>query len=250
MDHMMPGMDGVETTAAIRAWEKESGNTEAPIIALTANAMQGMKEIYLNLGFNDYLSKPIFPKLLDDIIVRWIGGGEPKLGNGLPPPILTEMEVMRIDVLNHYRKSFEITRTDEKFDSAYFEKFISLIELLCMENLAAGLKEQAVLLLNAGQRRDIQKIREILPAFCEAINKRTANAEHNTVEELGEILPRLKKALKAEDSIKAGSILAEMAALNLDNKGRELYFLLYDLLYENNLQKANDTIYVWERLKL
>ncbi|MDR1922011.1 MAG: response regulator, partial [Candidatus Adiutrix sp.] len=58
MDHMMPGMDGIETTRAVRALEGTYFK-EVPIIALTANAMSGMREMFLENGFNDYISKPI-----------------------------------------------------------------------------------------------------------------------------------------------------------------------------------------------
>ena len=71
MDHMMPEMDGVEATARIRALP--GGRfTNVPIIALTANAMSGMREMFLQSGFNDYLSKPIDMVKLDEIIERWI----------------------------------------------------------------------------------------------------------------------------------------------------------------------------------
>jgi CheY-like chemotaxis protein len=70
MDHMMPGMDGVETTAAIREWEGGSG---IPIIALTANAISGMREMFLESGFSDYLSKPIDIVKLDALVAAWIG---------------------------------------------------------------------------------------------------------------------------------------------------------------------------------
>jgi signal transduction histidine kinase/CheY-like chemotaxis protein len=79
MDHMMPGMDGIEATAAIRAWEEEQQRKQSPefprripIIALTANAISGMKEMFLERGFNDYLSKPIEIAKLDDMMSRWI----------------------------------------------------------------------------------------------------------------------------------------------------------------------------------
>jgi signal transduction histidine kinase/CheY-like chemotaxis protein len=74
MDHMMPGMDGVEATAAIRAWEKENApeSKEIPIIALTANAIFGMKEMFLGRGFNDYLAKPIETIKLHQILKSWI----------------------------------------------------------------------------------------------------------------------------------------------------------------------------------
>jgi signal transduction histidine kinase/CheY-like chemotaxis protein len=73
MDHMMPGMDGVEAVAAIRSWEEKSApESRIPIVALTANAISGMKEMFLEKGFSDYLSKPIEIAKLDDMIGRWI----------------------------------------------------------------------------------------------------------------------------------------------------------------------------------
>jgi signal transduction histidine kinase/CheY-like chemotaxis protein len=74
MDHMMPGMDGIEATALIREWEKSRGSPSGkiPVVALTANALSGVKEMFLSKGFNDYLSKPIEMAKLDEILARWI----------------------------------------------------------------------------------------------------------------------------------------------------------------------------------
>jgi CheY-like chemotaxis protein len=69
MDHMMPGMDGVEATAAIR---KSEGGRTVPIVALTANAISGMREMFLENGFSDYLSKPIDLAKLDKLVATWI----------------------------------------------------------------------------------------------------------------------------------------------------------------------------------
>jgi signal transduction histidine kinase/CheY-like chemotaxis protein len=71
MDHMMPGMDGVEATAAIRALEGDWFR-DIPIIALTANAMAGMREEYLSKGFSDFVSKPIEIPKLEEVMNRWI----------------------------------------------------------------------------------------------------------------------------------------------------------------------------------
>jgi CheY-like chemotaxis protein len=71
MDHMMPEMDGVEATRIIRALEGEYYRN-LPIIALTANAIMGMKEMFLSNGFNDYLSKPIEISKLDDTLAAWL----------------------------------------------------------------------------------------------------------------------------------------------------------------------------------
>ncbi|MDR1162428.1 MAG: PAS domain-containing protein [Candidatus Accumulibacter sp.] len=70
MDHMMPEMDGVETTAAIRA--RGGRFATLPIVALTANAVSGMKEMFLENGFNDFLSKPVEIPKLDSVLKTWI----------------------------------------------------------------------------------------------------------------------------------------------------------------------------------
>jgi CheY-like chemotaxis protein len=69
MDHMMPGMDGVETVAIMR---KQEGGKDIPIVALTANAIAGMREMFLENGFDDFLSKPIDMHKLNRIMEKWI----------------------------------------------------------------------------------------------------------------------------------------------------------------------------------
>jgi CheY-like chemotaxis protein len=91
MDHMMPGMDGIEATRTIRALAGDYYK-HLPIIALTANAITGMKEMYLSHGFNDYLSKPIEISKLDDILEAWIPAEKqvPKTG---PDEINSEQDI-------------------------------------------------------------------------------------------------------------------------------------------------------------
>ena len=71
MDHMMPGMDGIETLKKSKEIDGNH-NTETPIIALTANTISGAKEMYMREGFTDYLSKPIVGKILEDKIAKYI----------------------------------------------------------------------------------------------------------------------------------------------------------------------------------
>ena len=77
MDHMMPDMDGIEAMAIIREWEKELLNEglvrdAIPIVALTANAVSGMRELFIEQGFSDFLAKPIDISKLDEMLERWI----------------------------------------------------------------------------------------------------------------------------------------------------------------------------------
>ena len=71
MDHMMPEMDGVEATSIIRGMQ-ERYYQEVPIIALTANAVNGAREMFLANGFNDFLPKPIETAMLDRMLRAWI----------------------------------------------------------------------------------------------------------------------------------------------------------------------------------
>lgn len=71
MDHMMPDMDGVEATHVIRELEGEYYQ-KVPIIALTANAISGVKEMFLAEGMDDFIAKPIDFKELSEKIVHWL----------------------------------------------------------------------------------------------------------------------------------------------------------------------------------
>jgi CheY-like chemotaxis protein len=70
MDHMMPEMDGVEATQIIRA--DEDPGTHIPIVALTANAVNGAMEMFLVNGFDDFLSKPIDGAALCRCLLKWL----------------------------------------------------------------------------------------------------------------------------------------------------------------------------------
>jgi CheY-like chemotaxis protein len=71
MDHMMPGMDGVEATKLIRSLGTDYAE-KIPIIALTANAVAGSEQMFLNNGFNAFLPKPFNAPLLDSVVKQWV----------------------------------------------------------------------------------------------------------------------------------------------------------------------------------
>ena len=69
LDHRMPEMDGIETLHRLKK-EKDDPNVDTPVIALTANAISGSREYYINEGFDDYISKPVDPGILENMIVK------------------------------------------------------------------------------------------------------------------------------------------------------------------------------------
>lgn len=71
MDHMMPGMDGLEAFRLIRE-DREGLNKDTPIVMMTANASAGMKEMYLSGGFDHYISKPVDPEGLERSLIRFL----------------------------------------------------------------------------------------------------------------------------------------------------------------------------------
>ncbi|MBQ0041860.1 MAG: response regulator [Lachnospiraceae bacterium] len=66
LDHMMPGMDGLEVLSCI----KQQHLTDAPVIVLTANAIAGAKDMYIEKGFTDYISKPIVGRELEEMLFK------------------------------------------------------------------------------------------------------------------------------------------------------------------------------------
>jgi CheY-like chemotaxis protein len=79
MDAQMPLMNGYEATGVIRAYEQRTGR-HTPIVALTASAMKGDREICLEAGMDDYLSKPINQQHLREMLDRWSRPSGPSPG--------------------------------------------------------------------------------------------------------------------------------------------------------------------------
>ncbi|MCR5598586.1 MAG: response regulator [Lachnospiraceae bacterium] len=72
LDHMMPVMDGIETLKELREKYPDNPNAGTPIVCLTANAISGAKETYMEAGFTDYLTKPINPVKLEEMIYSYL----------------------------------------------------------------------------------------------------------------------------------------------------------------------------------
>jgi PAS domain S-box-containing protein len=113
MDCQMPEMDGFAATAAIRAAEARRGSGHIPIIAMTANAMQGDRETCLAAGMDDYISKPVVGNQLWAAIQHWLPKRDVEQAvqePGLDPPAID------VSVLEHLR-SFQVAGEPDFLDS-------------------------------------------------------------------------------------------------------------------------------------
>ncbi len=131
MDHMMPMMDGIEAAEIIRRDCGENG--AAPVmIALTANAMEGMREKFLDCGFQDFIAKPLDRKELGQLLSRWIpeerrqAGGEEGAESD-PPADLSAFRIPGIDI----EAAGRYYAGDER-------GFADLLELYCMDGQRKG----------------------------------------------------------------------------------------------------------------
>jgi signal transduction histidine kinase/CheY-like chemotaxis protein len=90
LDHMMPGMDGVETVQVIRAMDG-CRLASLPVVAFTANAVAGMREFFIESGFDDFLAKPLDEAELERVLARWLPASKkvpvpPRPACQAPPP--------------------------------------------------------------------------------------------------------------------------------------------------------------------
>jgi len=205
MDHMMPDMDGMEVTAAIRALKGEYFR-RVPIIALTANTVCGMREIFLENGFSDLLSKPVEIARLNEILEKWIPR-EKRLDVPLLPASLKDEnqvvvagfpDIEGVDIsvglsrvggsVERYRSLLEVFLRDAKERLALLEEptpdslktFTTHVHALksALANIGAeALSKSSALLEAAGHRGDISFIGEHLDGFCTGLSFLNARIE-------------------------------------------------------------------------
>lgn len=124
MDHMMPGMDGIEAADIIRRECGENG-TAPVMVALTANVMEGMREHFLECGFQDFIAKPLNRKELNQLLLRWVPEKYRQ----------TEGKEEEIKLINP--EDFQIDGVDMDVAMQYYsgdeEGFYDLLELYCMD---------------------------------------------------------------------------------------------------------------------
>lgn len=127
MDHMMPGMDGVETTKIIREECGENGRRPV-IIALTANAISGSREMFLSNGFQDFIPKPISKVELHAVLSQWIPA---RLKQHIDQEV-EELPISEDELAEIYMLEVNVRKATERKGGS-IDDYLELIELFLID---------------------------------------------------------------------------------------------------------------------
>jgi CheY-like chemotaxis protein len=259
MDHMMPEMDGIEATQRIRALGKESDYyTNLPIVALTANAVSGMKEMFMENGMSDFLAKPIEVNKLEAVLDKWIpkskrqeystvidddkknsytftiDGVDTKLGISMTGGNLGYYITTITSYLKDGKEKLtEINAAIISNDIALYTTYVHALKSASASIGAKELSNMAKELENAGKRGDLEYIRtnnipflkqlEIILGNVEiALNnyneKNTHSEDVQSEIDLNEQFTQLKSALESMDVSTVDIIIKQLQINKLSPK--------------------------------
>ena len=159
MDHMMPVMDGIQTLHKMNEMP-DNKNSDTPVIMLTANAITGAKENYLNEGFADYLSKPIREAKLEEMVLQFLpkemikfiddmveenGGNVMEALDFLDVKQALEYcagdEEFYIEVIKEYIASQKTAEIQQSYDAQDWDNYRILVHALKSTSLTIGAVE-------------------------------------------------------------------------------------------------------------
>lgn len=129
MDHMMPGMDGVEAAEIIQKLLFDAGRPCPAIIALTANAMEGVRDMFLSHGFQDFLPKPIDRMPLHQCLCKFVPD-EKKAKND--SPVIPDKEITLDDLSDIFLKGINIAEA-LKHHTGTLEEYLELLHLFYLD---------------------------------------------------------------------------------------------------------------------
>ena len=188
LDHMMPQMDGIETLHRLKEI-KNSPCKETPVIALTANAILGAKDMYLKEGFHDYLSKPIEGSQLEKILRKY----------------LPEEKILLSDMLEK-----DISKRDEEQTMTEQTETKQCMEEVDLFDVNTGL-------MYCGGSQDIYK--EFLKIYCDGYEEKSQQLEDYYVQTDWENYAIKVHALKST-SLSIGAVTLSKLAASLEKAGK------------------------------
>jgi len=211
MDHMMPEMDGVEATQIIREKDDEYYKN-LPIIALTANAVNGAKEMMLGAGFDDFIAKPIEIERLNEILEKWVPEGT-MIDYGVANKFTEGVDGFFYEILEVYVQTGpeKISLIQELYEKEDWKNYVIEVHALKSSSYTIGaevLGQLAQKLEHAGKREEYSIIHDnhekLLSMYEKVINEgkrqlESQGTKNGVNEEISvELLPDIDESLYAE----------------------------------------------------
>lgn len=284
MDHMMPELDGVETTHIIRRFHEEYNDT--PIIALTANAVDGTKEMFLQEGMNDFVAKPIELRMLVSKVKQWLPiekvqrvykkaqeKNAPAEGAAVVVGDLDTRSAIKLlgsealfwNILRDYyrvieRKADLIMELKEKEDWAGYTIEVHALKSSSRQIGAMELAEQAAELEKAGNARDTELLRErtdamleryrgyisVLEPFFKEEEKEEKERKAVSAEVLHGFFADMRDAIENLDMDRMEEVIRDMDEYGYNDWQKELYERLKEAVEDIDVDACETIIADWE----
>ena len=279
MDHMMPEMDGVETTHVIRRMLGKNG--EVPIIALTANAVDGTREMFIQEGMNDFVAKPIELKVITSKLKKWLPPEKIRKGSivkteekasikiqGLDTEAALKLlgsEKLFWDVLREYyrvieKKSSLIAEYEREGQWKEYTIEVHALKSASRQIGAQGLAALAERLEAAGNARETQFIHRYTPVLLEKYRayerifapyfkderENIAGAEQITADILKQQFCAMRAAMEELDFDKMEEVIREMEKYSYEGAQKQLFEDLKNAVEDIDTEKCDRILAEWE----
>jgi len=254
MDHMMPVLDGIETTKKIRR-----AGYEGTIIALTANAIVGNDKMFRENGFDDFISKPIDVRQLNAILNRWVRDKHPDKAEKYSPQIVGD-DVLSVPQVSpkllkifceDAKKAMDVLRTS---DISLFTTTVHAMKSALANIGKTAESEQASKLEEAGRKKDNAFISAHIDSFIGTLENLIKEYSTHEIEYddsditedisfLKEQLLLVKSACDDYNSVTALAILDSLKDMKWKNKTMAaIEKIHYTIFFESDFDKAVELV--------
>ncbi|MGN0336738.1 MAG: PocR ligand-binding domain-containing protein [Lachnospiraceae bacterium] len=289
MDHMMPEMDGVETTHEIRRRFPEYA--DLPIIALTANAVNGVQQMFQEEGLNDFVPKPMELKVLVNAVRKWLPKEKLQMRRGeildVKPQTVERIKLPQIgdldmqaayaklgseklfrSVLKEYyrvigKKCALIQKYWDQHDRKAYTVEVHALKSASRQIGAMRLADAAERLEAAGNAGDdalidaqtgalLEKYRsyqDILAPWCAEHEKKEHSDKLVSGDELRQALDAMQEAVGELDMDAMGTVLERLAQYQFDEEEKELLEQLQESAADFDAENCELLISEWKKRK-
>ena len=266
MDLQMPILDGYETTKRIR---KDERFADLPIIALSADAMEGTNKKVIQVGMNDYISKPIDRKKLFEVMTKWIKPedrtpyimlNEGLFGDETSENLMKKLQSFRVEealnrVLGNIKLYIEILK---KFANDNKDTINRIREVVNKEE-----KENCKLKIHTLKGVSANLGNKYIPKLCEQLeNRLEKEIEITKFLEFSKLELELERAIREIDSVKSNVIVSEREIFsreilkeklqmltevleNFDIKSEKLFYSIKETLIEMEYKEETENIEIF-----